>query len=353
MQKTVKIIVFFISFIIISLLFSSKSVYADASSYIVIETSTNRILDGNNIDKKSYMASTTKILTAITAIENKNVEDTVIIPKKACGIEGSSIYLEENEKLSLKQLLYGLMLRSGNDSAVAIALSVSNTINDFANLMNITAKKIGAYNSNFVNPHGLHDDNHYTTAKDLALISSYAIKNPIFKEIVSTKSIKIPWTTRNTTRLLINKNKLLSKLDGATGIKTGFTKKAGRCLVTSCYRNGMEVVSVVLNCPDMWDFSEKIINTSFNNYSMYKLVEADNVIDFINVNGENEKCGLYIKNDIVLPLTKEEFDNVKIVYNHIESISKPFEKDKNVGSVDIYIKNKLLFSEKMFTIIKK
>ena len=219
--------------------------------------------------------------------------------------------------------------------------------------MNKTAIKIGAKNSNFVNPHGLHDDNHYTTAYDLAIISSYAMKNPIFKEIVSTKSVKIPFTTQNTTRTLINKNKLLSKLDGATGIKTGFTKKAGRCLVTSAERNGMEVISVVLNCPDMWTFSEDKINYAYKNYSMYKLIDKNNVVDFISIKDDEEKCGLTVKNDVILPLTKNEYKDIKIKYNYPKTITKPFNKEEKIGSIDFYIGNKLIFSEKMFTIITK
>ena len=161
--------------------------YADSfSSEIVMEVSSKRVLYENNYTIKKYMASTTKILTALVVILNCNMTDIITINSRSVGIEGSSIYLEEGEKLSVKDLLYGLMLRSGNDCAHALALHCSNSIEDFAMLMNKTAKDLGAINSNFTNPHGLHDDNHYTTAYDLALISCSAMKNPIFREIVST-----------------------------------------------------------------------------------------------------------------------------------------------------------------------
>ena len=189
--------------------------YNSSSSEIVMDVNTNRVLYSKNADDKKFMASTTKILTAIVIIESSNIDDQVEITEKTIGVEGSSIYLEKGEILTVKDLLYGLMLRSGNDCAETLAVYKSGSIDDFAELMNNKAKEIGANNSHFVNPHGLHDDNHYTTAYDLALISCYAMKNPIFKEIVSTKKTTIPFTTRNTNRVLINKNKMLSDFDGA------------------------------------------------------------------------------------------------------------------------------------------
>ena len=260
---------------------NKNSVYASQSSEIVMEVSTNRVLYGNNYNQKKYMASTTKILTAITIIENCDLSEVVTVTNKTIGIEGSSIYLEEGEKLTVKELLYGLMLRSGNDCAETLAVHCSNSIENFAVLMNETAKRIGANDSNFVNPHGLHDDNHYTTAYDLALISCYAMKNSDFRQIVSTKSIQIPWITREYPRVLVNKNKMLKDFEGSTGIKTGFTKKAGRCLVSSCFRNGMEIVCVVLNCPPMFERSKELLTNAFNDYEICSIYESDHVVDFI------------------------------------------------------------------------
>ena len=328
-------------------------VFADNSSSICMEVSTLRVLDGVNFDKKMPMASTTKILTAICVIENSNLDSKVTVTKDTIGVDGSSIYLEEGEVLTVKDLLYGLMLRSGNDCAVTLAKFCSGTVEKFIELMNNTANKIGTKNSNFVNPHGLHDDNHYTTAYDLALISCYAIKNPIFKEIVSTKKVTIPHTTRDCNRVLINKNKMLLSYDGCTGIKTGFTKKAGRCLVSSAIKNGMEVVSVVLNCPDMWVKSKNNLDNAFLGYNMYKILEADNVIDFIDIDGMDEKCGIYIKNDVVLPLAKDEYNDLKIEYDYPKSIKIPFGKDSCVGQIKIYSQNNLIFCEKIYTIIGK
>lgn len=257
------LLVFFLSIMSdITIVFAEQNVL---TAEIVMNVDSKKILHEQNIDKKMFMASTTKILTAIVIIENCNLSEVVTITKKSVGVEGSSIYLEEGEKLTVKHLLYGLMLRSGNDCAETLALHCSGSIQEFCDLMNATASKIGAKNSNFVNPHGLHDDNHYTTARDLALISCYAIKNPVFKEIVSTKRIVIPQITRHYNRVLINKNKMLNELEGATGIKTGYTKKAGRCLVTSCERNGVELVCVVLNCSPMFERSKTLLNECFDN----------------------------------------------------------------------------------------
>ena len=320
------------------------------SAEIVVELNTRRVVYAKNENIKKYMASTTKILTAITVIENCNIDDVVVIKKDSVGIEGSSIYLEAGEKLTVKDLLYGLMLRSGNDCAHALAMHCSNDINKFALLMNETAKKIGANNSNFVNPHGLHDDTHYTTAYDLALISCYAMKNDTFREIVSTKSIKIPHTTRNTSRLLINKNKMLKEFSGSTGIKTGYTKKAGRCLVSSCKRNGIEFICVVLNCGPMFEVSKTLLTNAFKDYKNYKIMESDNILKFIDTEN-GEKIGVFIKNDIILPLTKYEKENIEIMIDVPDILTNKDKNQKEIGKVKIYCQNNLLFEEKIYTII--
>lgn len=350
---TILITIIISIYIMISLLFISNITNALASSTaeIVMEVNTNKVVHAINEKSKKFMASTTKILTAITVIENCNINDIVEIKKETTGIEGSSIYLEEGEKLSVKDLLYGLMLRSGNDCAETLAMHVSGSINKFAILMNKTSQKIGASDSNFVNPHGLHDDNHYTTAYDLALISCYAMKNDIFREIVGTKSIKIPFTTRNTVRLLINKNKLLNGLDGCTGIKTGYTKKAGRCLVSSALKNGIEFVSVVLDCPDMFLNSKNLLTNALNNYRNYKLVNSEDILCFID--GKNgQKYPTCIKNDIILPLSIDEYENIEIKINIDKNLTLPIKKEQEVGNVEIYCKNNLIFSEKIYTILE-
>ena len=360
MNKPLRFLLFFSAIIVYSCsLFiqnnvffaSAKDFNSGTSSEIVMETTSNRVLYGSNIHEKKYMASTTKILTALVVIENCDVNETVTVGAKTVGVEGSSIYLEAGEKLSVKDLLYGLMLRSGNDCAETLAVHCSKSIENFAELMNSTAIKIGAKNSHFVNPHGLHNDDHYTTAYDLALISCYAIKNKTFKEIVSTQKTRIPFTTHDTERILINKNKMLKEFDGSTGIKTGFTKKAGRCLVTSCERNGMELVSVVLNCGPMFERSKTILQSGFDDYEMSNLVSCDNIIDFIPVENTDTVCAAFIKNDIVLPLRKDEKEKVTINYELPKSIENNFTGEKEIGSVKIYCRNNLIFTQKIYTIL--
>ncbi len=332
-----------------------KPVKASANtgtSVIAMEVSTNRVLTGTAIHEKRYMASTTKILTAIVIIENCNLDEIVTVTQKTVGVEGSSIYLKAGEKISVRHLLYGLMLRSGNDCAETLAVHCSGSISAFADLMNKTAEKIGATESNFVNPHGLHDDNHYTTAYDLALISCYALKNEEFAKIVSTKKITVPKSTQDYDRVLINKNKMLSLYDGANGIKTGYTKKAGRCLVSSAKRNGMQVVTVVLNYGAMWDKSCELLDYTFDNFSLKKVIESDHILDFASIDSESvEKCGLVTDKDIILPLTKKEFENLKIECEYPKILKKPFEKGQKVGQIKIYALNNLIFSQEIYTII--
>ena len=224
-----------------------------ARGMAVLEMESGRVLYSKNMNEKLKMASTTKIVTAYTVIKHcKNLDEPFKISDKAIGIEGTSIYLKSGEVLTARELLYGLMLRSGNDASVALALHCADSIEAFAEMMNQTALECGAKNSHFVNPHGLDADGHYTTAYDLALITSRALQNKTFAEIVSTKNIKISGGETGT-RYLVNKNRLLNSLDGCVGVKTGFTKGAGRCLVSAVKRGNRTAACVVLNCGPMFE----------------------------------------------------------------------------------------------------
>ncbi len=356
-MKKVKINLLFVSLISIfivltTIIFSNTKVLANAdnnSAEIVMEVNSKRVLHARNSEEKKYMASTTKILTALVIINNCKLSDIVTVTNKTVGVEGSSIYLEEGEKLSVKELLYGLMLRSGNDCAETLAVHCSGSIENFAKLMNETARSLGATNSNFINPHGLHNDNHYTTAYDLALISCEAMKNDDFKEIVSTKTVDISFSTRNYKRHLINKNKMLNEFEGSNGIKTGYTKKAGRCLVSSCTRNGMELVSVVLNCQPMFERSKEILTECFGKYSIYKLVDAKNIVGFTR-SKTGHSYALTVKNDVILPLIEAEYNNLKIEYLYDKNVNYELKNNQIIGSVKIYCENNLLFEEKIYTI---
>ncbi len=349
-KKCLLIILSIISFASVCCFNRTITFADDNSAEIVMELDSNRVLYSKNEHNKMFMASTTKILSAILVIERMNLSDIITITDKTINVEGSSIYLEKGEKLTVKDLLYGLMLRSGNDCAETLAVECSGSIEKFADLMNNKAIEIGAKNSHFTNPHGLHDDNHYTTAYDLALISCYAMKNNVFREIVGTKSVTIPHTTRGYNRHLINKNRMLKEFDGTTGIKTGYTKKAGRCLVTSCIRNGMELVCVVLNCPPMFERSKTILTECFNNFSLYNLVESDNIIGFIS-DKNNIKYAISLKKDLILPLKKCEINKISIVYNYPNKVDFEILYQQEIGSIQIYNEKDLIFEQKIYTIL--
>lgn len=243
----------------------SSEVGSSAASMALIDGDTGELIYSKNCDAKREPASTTKICTAITVLDNWTELDLPMpIPDEAIGVEGSSLYLQKGEMLSVRDLLYGLMLQSGNDCATALAIIVGDSVQGFVKLMNETAEKAGAVNTNFVNPHGLHHDEHYTTARDLCAISYYAMKNELFREIVSTKRHRTPYHNHDYDRNFPNKNKILFNYDGGNGIKTGYTKASGRCLVSSATRDGKTYICTVLNCYDMFEECMRLMDRAFN-----------------------------------------------------------------------------------------
>lgn len=266
--------------------FADGQFSTSAQAAVVMERSTGRILFEKNPDLHLPMASTTKIVTALTVLNHADMDEIVQIPKEACGIEGSSVYLREGEHLTVRELLYALLLRSGNDCATALALHVSGSIEAFAQLMNKTAYGLGCNDSNFVNPHGLHDDGHYTSARDLAVITCAALGNKDFQEIVSTQVMRIANEGCEYDRVLINKNKLLSGYEFADGVKTGFTKKAGRCFVGSATQNCMQVVVVVLNCGPMFEETKSMLQTAFASYTLEKIVPRNKICGSVTIGGK-------------------------------------------------------------------
>lgn len=359
MKKRIKIALLSLFFTLFALFLpfvsyenAGASVATSAGGMAVIEKDSGRVIASKNANKKMPMASTTKIATAITVIERvKNLNEKIRIPKQAIGVEGSSIYLNDQDELSILDLLYGLMLQSGNDCAVALALTVGGSLAEFAKMMNETARKAGAENTNFVTPHGLHDDNHYTTALDLAKISAYAMKNPVFAKIVSTKKHTTSWGGRNYDRVIINKNKILSTYDGGDGIKTGFTKKAGRCLVSSATRNGMTIIAVTLNCGAMFEECRKLMDYAFDNYKNYDLSKYLSLDKTATVSGGVENsvrlapCG-----EINYPLTKSELSKLVIDINGVENMVAPVKNGQENGKIRFLLENRLLFERKLYTI---
>jgi len=320
---------------------NAAEINSTGAAAILMDGASNRVLYGKNIHQRLPIASTTKIMTAIVALEHGCLDETVIIPPEASGIEGSSIWLEAGEEHTLEDLLYGLMLRSGNDAAVAIAIHISGSVEEFAKLMNATAKKIGAYNTNFVNPHGLHDPDHYSTAYDLALIASYGLKNPDFERIVATKFRTIPWKGHEWNRAMRNKNRLLWQYEGANGVKTGYTKKAGRCLVASAKRDNMQLVSVVLNCGPMFEESMELLDYGFKNYKSVKLISHNEIYATIPVkNGKTNTLGLVPAESFSIALREEEIGEFRIEKDLPPQISAPVEKGQDIGKIRVYHNDK-------------
>ena len=250
-----------------------------AQSALLMDCATGRILYSKQPDKKSLIASTTKIMTALIVCEQCNVLDRVQIPKEAVGIEGSSIYLQPDEILTVQELLYGLMLHSGNDAATALAIYCAGTVEGFVQMMNDKARVLGLQNTHFENPHGLDNENHYSTAADLGKLAAYAMKNPVFSKVVSTKNVRIG------NRYLKNHNKLLWSVEGADGIKTGYTKRAGRILVSSASRDGRRLVAVTISDPDDWRDHAELLEMGFANYSPRVILSKGTVVGITEVSG--------------------------------------------------------------------
>lgn len=303
---------------------------ADGVAEIAMELSGGTVFHEKNADKQLPMASTTKIMTALIIAEECDLSEIITVPESAVGVEGSSIYLKHDEQISINDLLYGLMLRSGNDAACALAIHHSGTVDKFVDKMNEKAAEIGATNTHFCNPSGLPAPEHYTTARDLCNIARYAMSNEVFSNVVSTKYYDGDF------RNFANKNKLLSTLDGANGVKTGYTVKAGRCLVSSAKRENMDVVCVVLNCYDMFERSALIIDNCFNKYTA-ETITADTLFSF---KGRN----LRLDKDHTVVMEK----NGEIEYRISDVLD---EEDKSaVAKLEIYCRNNLIFSHNLYTI---
>ena len=243
-----------------------------ASSYIVIEQSTNKILQGSNYDTQRSVASISKIMTAIIVVENVDIYQYTIVPNEIIKVEGSSMYLKVNDKIKIKDLLYGLLLRSGNDAAITLALTICDTIDEFVCLMNKKAEKLNMKNSFFSNPHGLDekDNGNISTAFDMALLYSYCLQNPIFSEIISSKNYNN----------YVNKNKLLKNYQYCTGGKTGYTKKAKRTLITSASKDNINLIVVTLNCGNDFQTHQNLYEHYFNNYQAIKIINKGiNIFD--------------------------------------------------------------------------
>lgn len=312
------------AFLAVILFFSCKAQAISAQSAIMMDAQTGRVLFGKNPDKQSLIASTTKIMTALVVCEQCNVLDRVRIPKEAVGIEGSSMYLREGEVLTVQELLYGLMLHSGNDAAVALAIYCGGTVEGFAELMNDKARLLGMTQSHFVNPNGLDSPGHYATARDMAILACYAMENPIFAQTVSTKTV----TAGN--RFLRNHNKLLWQIEGADGVKTGFTKAAGRILVSSATRQGRRLVAVTMNAPSDWQDHKTLLEDGFSRYQIQTIVSKGDCLGHVEVaGGETDLVQLLAAEDFSYALAQEE--ETQIVLSGTGFVYAPVVQGQDAG----------------------
>lgn len=324
---------------------------------IIYERSSGTILYGKAENEKRKMASTTKIMTAIVVIENSNLEDIVTVSSKAAGTGGSRLGLHTNDKISIKNLLYGLLLCSGNDAAVALAEQVGGDIPNFANLMNSKAVSLGLSSTHFVTPHGLDDDNHYTTAYELALITNYALKNEVFSSLVNTKTYTI--SINNYPKTLSNTNELLGNLDGVYGVKTGFTNGANRCLVTATKRGNMDIICIVLGADTKKDRTKDsiaLINYAFNNFKMINIQEkiTNEFANWKICNSTNLSVKKGVSNNInivledlpynFLPVNSNYQDDISIYIYCNKDLEAPLPANSNIGYLTVTISNKTILT---------
>ena len=309
----------------------AEEVGTSASACVIIDEASGRLLLSHNAEAALPMASTTKVMTALLAIELGDLDAPVTCSRNAFGVPGTSIYLSEGETLTLREMLYGLMLASGNDAATAIAEHIGGTVEDFCNMMTARAAELGCKNTCFLTPHGLPCEGHYTTAHDLALIAREAMQHPVFREIVGTTRATIPWEGRDYDRVLNNKNKLLTTYEGATGIKTGYTKKAGRCLVFGAERNGMRIIGVVLNCPDWFNEAARLMDMAFERYESVTMLAAGEQIASISVtNADGAEVEAILSADLMGVIAKGTVPSVEI--DLPDSLDAPVEAGQKLGT---------------------
>lgn len=341
---------------------SSSKLTLNSRACVVIDRNTNLILYGKNENEKRKMASTTKIMTAIIIIENFNLDDTIEISIKAASTGGSRLGLKQGDKITVKDLLYGLMLRSGNDAAVALAEYASGNIENFAKLMNEKANKLDLNNTHFETPHGLDSDQHYTTAYELALLSNYALKNKTFAQIVGTKNYTI--TINGYPKTLSNTNELLGNLTGVYGIKTGFTNGANRCLVTACKRNDIDIICVVLGA-DTKKFrtqdSIKLINYIFDNFQTVNIKEIlendfeiwkkNNINKFIINKGITKNIELTLDTSSIsyIPIKKDLINSLYTTIDCKTYFEAPLHSNIEIGNISILCDDSKILSTKIFT----
>ena len=314
---------------------ASEELSVAAKGAVLIDAKSGRVLFGQNENERFPMASTTKIMTALLALENCALDEEVTASENASGEPGTSIYLGVGETLSMEEMLYGLLLRSGNDAAVAIAEHVSGSVEAFAARMNARAAELDA-DAHFENPHGLDADGHEASALALARIFRQAMQNRDFRRITGTKKTTIPWVGNDFSRVLISKNRLLTTYAGATGGKTGYTSDAGRCLVFSAEREGMELIGAVLSCPNWFEEAERMLDWGFENYHLEAPLSAgETACEAAVEGGMAGTVRAVAERDLAAAVGEEE--TWRVEYDFPGGVRAPLEKGETIGTATLYI----------------
>ena len=342
--KLFSIISIFIIILGIITISCGNCVAESGSSFVVMYQPSRQVLLGSGQDIRLPMASTTKIVTAIVTLENSSLDDIVTVPKEAVGVEGSSVYLREGEEFTVNELLHALMMQSGNDAAVALALHVGKNMDNFVMMMNDYAARLNLKNTHFCNPHGLHDPDHYTSACDLAVLTCAAMDNQRFKEIVSCKKFEVPASEHTAARTWYNKNKLLNLYDGANGVKTGYTTKSGRCLVSSASRGGMQLVCVVLNHYNMWQDSMNYMDSAFGEYCAVRGAEEGEPLYC------SEGVAVGVRGGMDFAVKKEDLGGLVYEISPSGGHSLPLKAGSELGVIRVFAGNRLIFSSTLYTI---
>ena len=329
----------FILLIIAALIFSLFTLYISSEAPFSISAKAaalyipelEKFIYTKNPDEKLGMASTTKIMTALVALEALDENEILLADKESCGIDGSSLYLRPGETISAIDLIYALMLQSANDAACVLANRIAGGIDQFAELMNKKAKELGLKNTHFANPHGLDNKDHYTTAHDLAIISAEAMKNTRFQDIVSTTKREI--TISENQKIIVNHNKMLKMFDGCNGVKTGYTQKCGRCLVSSANNNNIPVIAVTLSAPDDWNDHAKLLNHAYSLLERRVLCERGSFANEISViGGKYETVRISAKNDVTSVVRKDSGEITSSI-KLFNDVSAPILKGEALGTV--------------------
>jgi serine-type D-Ala-D-Ala carboxypeptidase (penicillin-binding protein 5/6) len=322
---------------------AQEEIEITSQSAVLMDKDSGRILFERHAHVKRPMASITKIMTAILALEMGNLEDVVTVSPLAAVVEGSSIWLEAGEIKTLEELVYGLMLRSGNDAAYAIAEHIGGSVENFALLMTQRARQLGAYNTRFQNPHGLHDDNHYSTAYDMAVLARHALGIEKFRKIIATEEVIISWPGHEWARILRNQNRLLELYPGGDGIKTGWTTPAGRCFVGSATRDGWQLISVVLNAPSMWEDAMLLLDYGFMHYHRHPVVRQHSYIRQVPLlGGVQENLKVMAADTYSLALSPQEEKFVTYTFSIEEGLQAPIKKGQVVGKLEISLQGERL-----------